>query len=122
MQAEKKLQPNQYKKADTATSFCPAVINKLKSGLIFSDGSPLAASKTKVEETETFNYEHGDLVPVDWSLKTRCRFLSMKPFSCNAGIKSSHESEAISNYAYFKSFYANLENSQLVSFFFKHIF
>lgn len=102
---------------ETATSFCPSVINSLKSGLIFSDSSlrSTATAKPALEEAETFNYEHEDLVPVDWSLKTRCRFLSTKPFSCNAGIKSSHESEAMTNYASFGSFYAHLESSKCVS-------
>lgn len=103
-------------KADAATSFCPSVISNLKSSLIFSESSPLsAAPKPPLEEAETFSYEHDELVPVDWSLKTRCRFLSTKPFSCNTGIKSSHESEAMTNYANFRSFYTNLESCKLVS-------
>lgn len=105
------------KAKETATSFCPSVINNLKSGLLFSESSPLSAATPKpaLEEAEVFNYEHENLVPVDWSLKTRCRFLSTKPFSCNTGIKSSHESEAMTNYASFRFFYTHLESSKFVS-------
>lgn len=70
--------------------------------------------KPKEEEIKTYAFENTNLLPCDWSLKTRLRFLSTKPFSCNNGIKSSHESEAISNYSKFTSFYNSIDYCKTV--------
>jgi hypothetical protein len=76
-------------------------------------------TKEKEEEEEEIkeksNAFESHLIPIDWSLKTRARFISTQPFSCYGGIKSSHESEGISNYLKFNTFYKNLESSQYVS-------
>lgn len=85
-----------------------SAISNLRTNLLQTD-----SSKNK-EKSEVFTFEHENLLPVDWSLKTRMRFLSKKPFSCNSGVKSQHESEAISNYSVFKSFYSNLDKSKFV--------
>jgi hypothetical protein len=71
--------------------------------------------KPKEEEIKTYAFEKTNLLPCDWSLKTRLRFLSTKPFSCNNGIKSSHESEAISNYSKFTSFYNSIDYCKTVT-------
>lgn len=81
----------------------------------YTDNDPVKV-KPKEEEVKTYNFEHDSLIPIDWSLKTRLRFISTRTFSCNNGIKSSHESEAISNYAKFNSFYSSLDASKTVSF------
>ena len=105
IQADKKLSqpaPNMLNTINEST------ISNLRSNLLQTDNS-------KNKEKEVFAFEHESLLPVDWSLKTRLRFLSKKQFSCNSLVKSQHESEAISNYSVFKSFYTNLDKSKFVS-------
>ena len=104
IQSEKKL--NNQTNIHNLNAFSKTAISSLKSDLLLETSIPVKAK----EEAEVFAFEHETLVPIDWSLKTRLRFLSTKPFSCNSGVKSQHESEAISNYAYFKSFYSNLNS------------
>ena len=67
-------------------------------------------TEVKTEPKITFNFENENLLPIDWTLKTRLRFLSSRTFSCNMAIKSQHESEAILNYSKFTTFYSNLEH------------
>jgi hypothetical protein len=59
-----------------------------------------------------------NLIPIDWSLKTRLRFCSRAQFKCCTNLKSIHESQAIFNFSKLNEFYDNLEKSQIVSFFF----
>lgn len=90
-----------------------AILNeKLIAGII----SSVVDTKKEVQPVQpTYLFEHTDLLPTDWSLKTRLRFLSTVPFSCYSGIKSQHESEAILNYSKFNMFYKNLEACKFVS-------
>ena len=82
----------------------------------YSDNDSIKTGiKPKEEETKTYNFVDTQLLPIDWSLKTRLRFISSKTFSCNNGIKSSHESEGISNYSKFTSFFQSIEASKYVS-------
>ncbi len=75
----------------------------------YSDSAKKDSSIKEEEQTSQPNlYEHNTLLPIDWSLKTRLRFLSTLPFSCNNAIKSQQESEAILNFSKFNSFYENL--------------
>lgn len=84
----------------------------------YSDGDAVKmVNKPKEEEIKAYNFENENLLPIDWSLKTRLRFISTKTFSCNNGIKSSHESEAMSNYSKFTSFYNSIEFSKNVFYF-----
>ena len=68
-------------------------------------------------ESVTNLYENENILPIDWSLKTRLRFLSKMPFSCYSGIKSQQESEAILNFSKFNSFFKHLEATKDVKFF-----
>ena len=82
----------------------------------YSDSVKKDSSSKDEEQTPKANlYEHSTLLPIDWSLKTRLRFLSIHPFSCNNGIKSQQESEAILNFSKFNKFYENLNTTNQVS-------
>lgn len=76
------------------------------------------SSEEKPESKIAYQFENESLLPIDWTLKTRLRFLSSKTFSCNMAIKSQHESEAILNYSKFNTFYPNLNQHINVGTFF----
>jgi hypothetical protein len=83
----------------------------------YSDNDSIKTGiKPNEEESKTYDFVDKQMLPIDWSLKTRLRFISSKTFSCNNGIKSSHESEGISNYSKFTSFYQSIEVSNYVKF------
>jgi hypothetical protein len=65
-----------------------------------------------IEKTALF--ENIDLIPIDWSLKTRLRFCSKSQFKCCNNLKSIHESQAILNFPKLNEFYNNLEDCQNV--------
>ncbi|CAF1073552.1 unnamed protein product [Brachionus calyciflorus] len=94
------------------TNLCPQVIKNICSTLSnTSNGSSYETDKqeAKIEPKITYQFENENLIPIDWTLKTRLRFLSSKTFSCNMAIKSQHESEALLNFSKFTTFYSNLE-------------
>jgi hypothetical protein len=72
---------------------------------------------SKEEVKIQYRFENEKLLPIDWSLKTRLRFVSTKPFTCYNGIKSQHESEALINYSKFNCFYQNLNEHHYVRFY-----
>jgi hypothetical protein len=89
----------------------------------YSDSVKKDTNSKDEEQTSKANlYEHITLLPIDWSLKTRLRFLSIHPFSCNNGIKSQQESEAILNFSKFNKFYENLNAANQVSSYFRLFF
>lgn len=95
------------------TTICPQLIQNICSTM--STNKPFASidsSKSEASEAAkkqvSYQFESENLMPIDWSLKTRLRFLSTRPFTCYNGIKSQHESEAILNYSKFNLFYENL--------------
>jgi hypothetical protein len=73
-------------------------------------------NSTKKEPEASDLFSHATLIPIDWSLKTRMRFLSKTPFACYSGIKSQQESEAVLNFAKFNSFYKNLSDANYLSY------
>ena len=63
-----------------------------------------------------------NLIPNDWSLKTRLRFCSKAQFKCCNSLKSIHESQALMNFSKLNEFYDTLEESQHVSVYFGSYF
>lgn len=76
-----------------------------------------AIKKAAEQQKKVYQFEDQKNLPLDWSLKTRVRFMSKRPFSCYNAIKSQHESDAILNYSKFNLFYHNLAKHKLVSLF-----
>ena len=66
-----------------------------------------------IEKPALFDYT--DLIPIDWSLKTRLRFCSKSQFKCCSNLKSIHESQAILNFSKLNEFYSTLEDCKNVS-------
>ncbi len=94
---------------------CSSFITKLYSSESFTVAErSLETAPTEPVKKETYLFESENLLPIDWSLKTRVRFLSTKQFSCYSGIRSQHESEALLNYSKYNGFYASLEENKYV--------
>ena len=64
-------------------------------------------------------FENANLIPIDWSLKTRLRFSSKRQFKCCNNLKSIHESQAILNFSQLNEFYSSLDDSKNVRYNFR---
>ncbi len=102
---------------DKLANICPSLISNIYySNLTSAHFSLNEPKKEVVEEPKViYLFEDKKLIPIDWSLKVRLRFLSTRPFTCYSGIKSNHESEAILNYSKFNGFYDVLEMNSMKS-------
>lgn len=87
VQPQEKTQVSIVNPSHKALSF-ESVLTKLDEGI-----ENLPALE---EETETFN--GFDYFPVDWSLKTKMRIMSPKPFSWNGKLKTSEEASGTTGF------------------------